>query len=92
MMTFLLGKILTLFVCSRSWVPAMKKWFVEVQNHKCKFSIWAEGTTKWLWAIAERFGISKAKFDAVVAAPKLRAEQAVAAVADGLRGNQFLFP
>ena len=25
-------KILTLFVCSRSWVPAMKKWFVEVQN------------------------------------------------------------
>ena len=40
---------------------------------------------------SQRFGISKAKFDTVVAAPKLRAEQAVAAVADGLRGNQSSF-
>jgi light-independent protochlorophyllide reductase subunit N len=57
------------------------------------FPFGAEGTTKWLWAIAERFGISKAKFDTVVAAPKLRAEQAVAAVADGLRGKSvFFFP
>ena len=57
------------------------------------FPFGADGTTRWLWAIAERFGVSKAKFDKVVAAPKLRAEQAIAAVASDLRGKSvFFFP
>ena len=57
------------------------------------FPFGAEGTTKWLWAIAERFGVSKAVFDAVVAAPKLRAEQAIESVANDLRGKSvFFFP
>ena len=85
----------THFICVQPFLGASYEEMVRrgAKPISANFPFGAEGTTKWLWAIAERFGISKAKFDTVVAAPKLRAEQAVAAVADGLRGKSvFFFP
>ena len=83
----------THFICVQPFLGASYEEMVRrgAKPISANFPFGAEGTTKWLWAIAERFGISKAKFDTVVAAPKLRAEQAVAAVADGLRGKSVFF-
>jgi len=52
-----------------------------------------EGTTAWLRAIADAFDISDEKFDAVTAAPRLRARKAIAAAAEVLGGKSiFFFP
>ncbi|UMA64319.1 ferredoxin:protochlorophyllide reductase (ATP-dependent) subunit N [Roseivivax marinus] len=53
----------------------------------------AEGTTAWFHAIAEAFGIPPEVVDRAVAAPKARAERAVAQAAEALRGRSvFFFP
>jgi light-independent protochlorophyllide reductase subunit N len=51
----------------------------------------AEGTTLWLKAIAAEFGIAPEKVDQVVAAPRARAEKAIAAAATTLRGKRVFF-
>ena len=57
------------------------------------FPFGAEGTTLWLQAIATEFGVPQAMFDAVTAAPRARAEKAVAAARDTLGGKSvFFFP
>lgn len=57
------------------------------------FPFGAEGTTAWLRAITTEFGVSAERFEAVTAAPRARAEKAVAAVAATLAGKSvFLFP
>lgn len=57
------------------------------------FPFGAEGTTLWLRAIAEEFGVSAQLFDAVTAAPRARAEKAVAAARTTLEGRSvFFFP
>ena len=57
------------------------------------FPFGEEGTTAWLWAVAQAFGVSRAHFDAVTAAPRARAQKAIAAAATTLRGKSvFFFP
>ena len=57
------------------------------------FPFGAEGTTLWLQAIATEFGVPQALFDAVVAAPRARAEKAIAAARETLDGKSiFFFP
>lgn len=57
------------------------------------FPFGEEGTTAWLRAIADEFGVSAQTFDAVTAAPRARAQKAVAAHAETLRGKTlFFFP
>ncbi|MEM8749467.1 MAG: ferredoxin:protochlorophyllide reductase (ATP-dependent) subunit N [Pseudomonadota bacterium] len=57
------------------------------------FPLGAEGTTAWLWAAAQAFGVSREAFDAVVEKPKQRAERAVALHRDGLEDKSvFFFP
>jgi light-independent protochlorophyllide reductase subunit N len=57
------------------------------------FPFGAEGTTLWLQAIATEFGVPQALFDAVVAAPRARAEKAIAAARQTLDGKSvFFFP
>jgi light-independent protochlorophyllide reductase subunit N len=57
------------------------------------FPFGAEGTTLWLRAVADAFGVSDADFDRVTAAPRARAEKAVAAATETLRGKSvFFFP
>jgi light-independent protochlorophyllide reductase subunit N len=57
------------------------------------FPFGEEGTTAWLRAIANEFGVSAQTFDAVTAAPRARAQKAVAAHAQTLRGKTlFFFP
>jgi light-independent protochlorophyllide reductase subunit N len=57
------------------------------------FPFGEEGTTGWLRAIAEAFGVSREVFDAATAAPRARAQRAVAAHAGTLRGKSvFFFP
>lgn len=57
------------------------------------FPLGEEGTTRWLRAIADAFGVSPERFAAVTDAPRARARRAVAAVAEPLRGRTlFLFP
>ena len=57
------------------------------------FPFGAEGTTAWLRAVADEFGVSDAVFEAATAAPRARAEKAVAAVAETLGGKSvFFFP
>jgi light-independent protochlorophyllide reductase subunit N len=57
------------------------------------FPFGEEGTTAWLRAIADEFGVSEAVFDAVTAAPRARAQRAVAAATEDLAGKSvFFFP
>ena len=57
------------------------------------FPFGEEGTTAWLRAIADEFGVSPDLFDQVTAAPRARAIKAVAAHAQTLRGKSvFFFP
>ena len=57
------------------------------------FPFGEEGTTAWLRAGARAFGIPDETADKVIAAPRARAREAVAKVADTLRGKSiFFFP
>ena len=57
------------------------------------FPFGAEGTTLWLQAIATEFGVSAEVFAAATAAPRARAEKAVAMVAQTLADKSvFFFP
>jgi light-independent protochlorophyllide reductase subunit N len=52
-----------------------------------------QGTTAWLRAIADEFGIDNSLFEAVTAAPRARARKAIAAATETLRGKSvFFFP
>ncbi len=53
----------------------------------------AEGTTAWVRVIATEFSVDPALFEQVIAAPKNRAEKAVAQAAAQLTGKTvFFFP
>jgi light-independent protochlorophyllide reductase subunit N len=57
------------------------------------FPFGEEGTTAWLRAIADAFGVPDGRFEQVTAAPRGRARTAVAAVSETLRGMSiFFFP
>ncbi|MCR9124852.1 MAG: ferredoxin:protochlorophyllide reductase (ATP-dependent) subunit N [Rhodobacteraceae bacterium] len=57
------------------------------------FPFGEEGTTAWLRAIADEFGVPDAVFESVTAAPRARARRAVAQAAEALRGKSvFFFP
>ena len=55
------------------------------------FPFGEEGTTLWLRAVADAFGVDDATFEAVTAAPRARARAAVAKVAETLRGKRITF-
>ncbi|GAB1480462.1 ferredoxin:protochlorophyllide reductase (ATP-dependent) subunit N [Paracoccaceae bacterium] len=60
---------------------------------EAQFPFGAEGTTLWLQAIANEFGVAPQVFEAVTAAPRARAEKAVAAARATLEGRSvFFFP
>jgi light-independent protochlorophyllide reductase subunit N len=57
------------------------------------FPFGAEGTTLWLQAAAEAFGVSAETFDAVTQAPRQRAELSLASAKGKLAGKSiFFFP
>ncbi|MFD0917828.1 ferredoxin:protochlorophyllide reductase (ATP-dependent) subunit N [Pseudahrensia aquimaris] len=57
------------------------------------FPLGAQGTTAWLKVAADAFGISDETFEAATAAPRARAERAVALHKPGLEGKSvFFFP
>jgi len=57
------------------------------------FPFGEEGTTAWLRAVADEFGVSRERFEEVTAAPRARARKAIQAQAEELRGNRvFFFP
>lgn len=57
------------------------------------FPLGAEGTTAWLQAAAAAFGVPQDRFDAVVSAPKARAERALAKKREAMAGKRvFFFP
>ena len=57
------------------------------------FPFGEEGTTLWLRAIANAFGVSEEVFAAATEAPRARARQAVQRMAETLRGKSlFFFP
>ena len=57
------------------------------------FPLGAEGTTRWLQAAAAAFGIGADKVDAATAAPRARAEAALARHRSALAGKRiFFFP
>ena len=57
------------------------------------FPFGEEGTTAWLRAVADAFGVDDATFERVTAAPRERARRAVAQAAEALRGRRvFLMP
>ncbi len=57
------------------------------------FPFGAEGTTLWLRAVAREFGVSPELFEQVTAAPRARAEKAIATAAQALAGKSiFFFP
>ncbi|NNK78185.1 MAG: ferredoxin:protochlorophyllide reductase (ATP-dependent) subunit N [Litoreibacter sp.] len=57
------------------------------------FPFGEEGTTLWLRAVADEFGVTEEEFERVTAAPRARARKAVSAQAIGLNGKSiFFFP
>jgi light-independent protochlorophyllide reductase subunit N len=57
------------------------------------FPFGEEGTTAWLRAVAQEFGVDVETFDAVTEAPRDRARRAVSQAAEGLNGKSvFFFP
>ncbi|MEM1317183.1 MAG: ferredoxin:protochlorophyllide reductase (ATP-dependent) subunit N [Pseudomonadota bacterium] len=57
------------------------------------FPLGAEGTTAWLKAAADAFGVDDATFESVVAAPRERAQRAVEKLQPALEGKSvFFFP
>ncbi len=57
------------------------------------FPLGAEGTTAWLRAAADAFGVSDVAFEAAVAAPRARAETGMARLRPELAGKSvFFFP
>ena len=57
------------------------------------FPFGEEGTTAWLRAVADEFGVDDATFDRVTEAPRARARKAVAQAAQVLAGKSvFFFP
>lgn len=57
------------------------------------FPLGAEGTTKWLKAAADAFGVDPMRFRSVTAAAEARAQQALAAYRHRLEGRRiFFFP
>ena len=60
---------------------------------RAPFPFGEEGTTAWLKAIADEFGVDEATFDRVTAAPRARARKAISQAAEALRGKSvFFFP
>ncbi len=63
------------------------------QRIAAPFPLGSEGTTAWLRAAAEAFGVSPARFDAATAAGRARAEKAIQRYRPILEGKSvFLFP
>ncbi len=57
------------------------------------FPFGEEGTTAWLAAVAQEFGVSRERFEEATAAPRARARKAIAAAAETLAGKSlFFFP
>lgn len=57
------------------------------------FPLGEKGTTAWLWAAAQAFGVERARFDAIVAPGQQRARNALSLYRDKLEGkNIFFFP
>ncbi len=57
------------------------------------FPFGAKGTTAWLRAIADKFGVSVEIFEQVVAAPRARAQKAIAQASETLQNKSvFFFP
>ncbi|MEL7297744.1 MAG: ferredoxin:protochlorophyllide reductase (ATP-dependent) subunit N, partial [Pseudomonadota bacterium] len=62
-------------------------------NIPAPFPFGEQGTTGWLRAAAECFGVSEATFETVTAAPRLRAKKAIAREREVLAGKRiFFFP
>lgn len=61
------------------------------QHIAAPFPFGAEGATLWLKAVAAAFDIAPEVVDDVVAAPRARAEKAIAAAAETLRGKRIFF-
>ncbi|WP_116132296.1 ferredoxin:protochlorophyllide reductase (ATP-dependent) subunit N [Tropicimonas sp. IMCC34043] len=55
------------------------------------FPFGEEGTTGWLWAAAQAFGVSAEHFEAVTAPARARARRAVLARAEELAGKRVFF-
>jgi len=55
------------------------------------FPFGEEGTTAWIAAIAEEFGVDRELFDRVTAAPRARARKAIAQAAENLSGKSVFF-
>ncbi len=63
------------------------------QRIAAPFPFGAEGTTAWLRAAADAFGVAPQHFDAVTAEPRARAEKALARHRAALAGKRvFFFP
>jgi light-independent protochlorophyllide reductase subunit N len=63
------------------------------QRIEAPFPFGEEGTTLWLKAIADEFGVDDETFERVTAAPRARARTAIANAAESLRGKSvFFFP
>lgn len=85
----------THFICAQPFLGAAHDEMVRrgAKPIAAPFPFGAQGTTAWLSAIAQRFGIDSTIFEAAIAAPKARAEQAIATVAKTLTGRSvFFFP
>jgi light-independent protochlorophyllide reductase subunit N len=85
----------TFFLLSQPFLAATARALSErgARRIAASFPLGAEGSTLWLWAAAQAFGIGRRQFDDIVAPLADRARAAVARYRPTLAGKRiFLFP
>jgi light-independent protochlorophyllide reductase subunit N len=85
----------TLFLLAQPYLAATARALEEsgARRIEAPFPLGAEGSTLWLRAAAQAFGVADAQFDAVVAQPRARAARALDHYRATLAGKRiFLFP
>ncbi len=85
----------TRFACVQPFLGAAHDAMVQrgATHISAPFPFGANGTTDWLWAIAQTYGVARDHFDRVIAAPLARAHKAVAHAKSVLQGKTvFFFP
>lgn len=83
------------YILAQPWFDAATKALESrgASRIEAPFPLGEEGTTAWLRAIADEFGVDDARFDAITGSGRERARQAVGRYRDRLAGKRvFLFP
>ncbi len=85
----------TRFILAQPWLGDTARFLADrgATHLPAPYPFGVEGTTKWLWAAADSFGIAREHFDTVISAPAQRAVASLDRHREKLAGKRlFIFP